>query len=233
MVEGVLTGADAAWLMVRGDDGALETLARSAVDQIRMADPPRLTTEPVLEIVLEPGVSGRVPAELSYLTGGLSWTAEHTLVRTGEKTARWSSIVTVENASGRSFGRSVGELLGPLARREVAYSGVLPLLPPPLMLLGALAHRLYGVSTVKLKVGRSLREDLRNLKILRATLGSRADRPRAPTVAGRSGRGRYTVLQPADPCSAGPRSGRRHVPALGVGTRRCCPGAPRDRCRAL
>ena len=103
VVEGVLTGADAAWLMVRGDDGALETLARSAVDQIRMADPPRLTTEPVLEIVLEPGVSGRVPAELSYLTGGLSWTAEHTLVRTGEKTARWSSIVTVENASGRSF----------------------------------------------------------------------------------------------------------------------------------
>ena len=79
------------------------------------------------------------------------------------------------DAGGRAFGRSAGELLGPRLRQQVAYSGVLPLLPAPLMLLGALAHRLYGVTTVKLKVGRSLAEDLRNLKLLRAALGPKAD----------------------------------------------------------
>jgi L-Ala-D/L-Glu epimerase / N-acetyl-D-glutamate racemase len=83
--------------------------------------------------------------------------------------------LAVLDALSRAEGRSVSGLLGPLVRQEVAYSGVLPLLPAPLMLLGGLLHRLYGVDTVKLKVGRSVQEDLRNLKLLRATLGPRAD----------------------------------------------------------
>lgn len=89
--------------------------------------------------------------------------------------ARCAVELAVLDASGRAFGRSVGDLLGPKLRRVVAYSGVLPLLPAPLMLVGALAHRLYGVTTVKLKVGRSLAEDLRNLRLLRAVLGPKAD----------------------------------------------------------
>ena len=89
--------------------------------------------------------------------------------------ARCALELALLDASGRTFGRSLGDLLGPCQRQRVAYSGVLPLLPGPLMLLGALAHLLYGVRTVKLKVGRSLAEDLRNLKLLRAVLGPRAD----------------------------------------------------------
>jgi hypothetical protein len=103
VLEGVLTGADAGWLVVRTDDGATESVARGAVDQIRVNGPPSLELESVLEVVLEPKPSGSVSAELSYMTGGLSWTAEHTLVRTGEKTATWTSTVTVENTSGTSF----------------------------------------------------------------------------------------------------------------------------------
>jgi len=103
VVEGVLTGADPAWLVVRTDDGATETLSRNAVDQIRMSGPPALRLEPSLEVVLDPAPSGAVGAELSYMTGGLSWSAEHTLVRTGEKTATWTSRVTVSNTSGASF----------------------------------------------------------------------------------------------------------------------------------
>jgi muconate cycloisomerase len=83
--------------------------------------------------------------------------------------------LAVLDATGRAFGRSVAELLDPRVRCELVYSGVLPFLPAPLMLLGALLHRLYGVTAIKLKVGRSLREDLRNLKLLRAALGARAD----------------------------------------------------------
>jgi len=92
-----------------------------------------------------------------------------------EGAARCAVELAVLDAAGRAFGRSVGELLGPSVRDRVAYSGVLPLLPPPLLVLAALAHRAYGITTIKLKVGRSLRRDLRNLKLLRAVLGPRAD----------------------------------------------------------
>ncbi len=83
--------------------------------------------------------------------------------------------LAVLDAAGRAFGHSVADLLDPRVRCELVYSGVLPFLPAQLMLLGARLHRLYGVTAVKLKVGRSLREDLRNLKLLRAVLGARAD----------------------------------------------------------
>jgi muconate cycloisomerase len=89
--------------------------------------------------------------------------------------ARCAIELAVLDAGGRAFRRSVGELLGPLVRPEVTYSGVLPLLPAPLMYAGALLHRALGVNTLKLKVGRSLSEDLRNLRLLRAALGPGAD----------------------------------------------------------
>ncbi|MFN0071967.1 MAG: mandelate racemase/muconate lactonizing enzyme family protein [Chloroflexota bacterium] len=76
---------------------------------------------------------------------------------------------------GGAFNSSVLTLLGPTVRNSIVYSGVLPFLPPPLMLLGALLHRMYGVTSIKLKVGRSLDEDLLNLRILRYALGPDAD----------------------------------------------------------
>jgi len=104
IVEGTLVGADGGWLMVREDNGALETVARSAVEHVRFTRPPAsLAVEPTLEAVLE-GVSGnRVPAELSYLTGGLSWSAEHTLAREGESGGVWGSMISIENVSGQDF----------------------------------------------------------------------------------------------------------------------------------
>jgi hypothetical protein len=104
VIEGTLVGADGGWLMVREDGGALETVARSAIEHVRFARPPAsLAVEPTLEAVLS-GVSGsRVPAELSYLTGGLSWSAEHTLVRDGESAGTWGSMISIENVSGQDF----------------------------------------------------------------------------------------------------------------------------------
>ena len=89
--------------------------------------------------------------------------------------ARCAMELAVLDAAGREFGRSVGDLLGPVRRDEVVFSGVLPLLPPPLMYAGAWLYRLYGITTLKLKVGRSLSDDLRNLRLLRAALGWKAD----------------------------------------------------------
>ena len=74
--------------------------------------------KPTLEAVVEGGRKGRLEAELSYLTGGLSWSAEHALVRTGETGATWSASVTVENTSGREFRDATLKLVAGEPRRE-------------------------------------------------------------------------------------------------------------------
>ena len=104
VTEGTLVVSDGSWLVVRADDGSLSTLARGAVESVRLAAPAaRLSLRPTLEAVLEDGRRGSVTAELSYLTGGLSWSAEHTVVRRGEREAVWSAAVTVENSTGRDY----------------------------------------------------------------------------------------------------------------------------------
>jgi len=116
--EGTLLSADGAWLVVRGEDGAIVTLARESTQEVRLARPePGLSLRPAIEAVVTGARRGRGTAELSYLTGGLSWSAEHTLVRTGETTARWSAAVRVENSTGRAYaGARVKLIAGNLAR---------------------------------------------------------------------------------------------------------------------
>ena len=119
--EGMLVAADGNWLVVRADDGSVSTLARAAVEEVRLANPPRdMSLRPSLEAVLEGGRKGSVDAELSYLTGGLSWSAEHVLVRTGENTATWSAAVTVENSTGRDYRDATLKLVAGELRRDVA-----------------------------------------------------------------------------------------------------------------
>jgi hypothetical protein len=102
--EGTLLSADGGWLVVRGDDGALSTLSREAMQEVRLAKPEAgLSLKPAIEAVVEGGRKGSGTAELQYLTGGLSWAAEHTLVRTGETSAQWSAVVRVENTTGRTY----------------------------------------------------------------------------------------------------------------------------------
>jgi len=79
-------------------------LARDAVEEMRLATVAQpLALRPAVEAVLEGERPGRVRLELSYLTGGLSWSAEHTLVRRSETTAAWSATVQVRNSTGRDF----------------------------------------------------------------------------------------------------------------------------------
>src|SRR5262245_60698367 len=104
ITEGMLVASDPSWLVVRADDGGLHTLARAAVEDVRIAKPrATLSLRPTLEAVIEGGRRGRGTAELSYLTGGLSWSAEHVLVRRAESAGVWSTEVTVENQTGRDY----------------------------------------------------------------------------------------------------------------------------------
>ncbi|HVP14196.1 MAG TPA: hypothetical protein VMS88_01555, partial [Terriglobales bacterium] len=64
-VEGTLVASDGIWLVLRADDGSLATLARTAVETVRLAAPAATPfTRPTLEAVLEGG-AGRGDAELS------------------------------------------------------------------------------------------------------------------------------------------------------------------------
>uniref|UniRef100_A0A832MIQ9 DUF4139 domain-containing protein n=1 Tax=Eiseniibacteriota bacterium TaxID=2212470 RepID=A0A832MIQ9_UNCEI len=118
VTEGTLVAADGAWLVVRAADGTLHDVARAAVETLRLPDPPAgLRVRPALEAVVEGARRGRVEAELSYLTGGLSWSAEHLVVRRGESAATWSSAVLVENATGRAFEDATLKLVAGEPRR--------------------------------------------------------------------------------------------------------------------
>lgn len=104
VTEGTLLSADGGWMVVRSDDGALVTLSREAMQEVRLAKPDaNLSLRPAIEAVIDGAKKGSGDAQLQYLTGGLSWSAEHTLVRTGETTAQWSAVVRVENTTGRSY----------------------------------------------------------------------------------------------------------------------------------
>jgi hypothetical protein len=121
--EGVLLSADGSWLVVRGDDGALATLSREAMQEVRLAKPDAgLSLRPAIEAVVEGSKKGAGTAELQYLTGGLSWSAEHTLVRTGETAAQWSAVVRVENTTGRAYENAQVKLIaGDVARLNRPY----------------------------------------------------------------------------------------------------------------
>jgi hypothetical protein len=130
--EGALLAFDPSWLVVRPDDGAVVTLARAAVEEVRLAQPPRnLSLRPSLEAVLEGG-KGKVGAELSYLTSGLSWSAEHTIVRQGETGATWSTMVQVENTTGVEYKDAILKLVAGNPRRG-------PAAPPPMPVMRTMA----------------------------------------------------------------------------------------------
>ena len=142
VTEGTLLSVDGPWLVVRGEDGALTTLVREAMQEVRLARPdPGLSLRPAIEAVVEGARRGGGNAELQYLTGGLSWSAEHTLVRTGETTAQWSAVVRVENTTGRSYpDASVKLIAGDISRAGAP----IPRTEPPMMAMKVLSMDAAG-----------------------------------------------------------------------------------------
>lgn len=102
--EGTLISADGAFVTVRGENGSLTSVAMSALETVQLLEPPAsLALKPQLIAAVESGRAGKIEAELSYLTGGLSWAAEHVVVRRGESAASWATNVTVDNQTGIGF----------------------------------------------------------------------------------------------------------------------------------
>jgi hypothetical protein len=128
-IEGTLIAADGSWVVVRADDGSVSTLSRGTIEEVRLMKPPALLSlRPTLEAVLDGGRRVEGEAELSYLTGGLSWSAEHVLVREGESGGTWSASVTVDNNSGRDYANATLKLVAGDFQRST---------PPPMPVMRA------------------------------------------------------------------------------------------------
>lgn len=126
--EGTLVSADGSWLVVRGADGAVTSLARPAVEAVRLSDPPAgLALRPALEAVVEGARRGSLRARLSYLTGGLSWEAEYTVVRRAETRVEWSGAVTVRNQTGITFADAELQLVAGEPGRAAPGAGPVPM----------------------------------------------------------------------------------------------------------
>jgi len=95
----VLSVADGVVLQI-GD--RIET---SAPGRIVFADvPPNLRSRPTLVTKIESDAAGKIPVELDYLTGGLSWAADYVAeLSPDEHTIELKGWVTLTNASGTAY----------------------------------------------------------------------------------------------------------------------------------
>lgn len=79
--------------------------------------------------------------------------------------------LAVLDLAGKTFGVSAGTIIGPIAHHKVRYSGVIATSDPAKMRKHARLMRLYGFKEVKIKVGKSLDENIQLLEIARTILG--------------------------------------------------------------
>ncbi len=92
-------------LILRQDDGQVMVVRASAVRDIRFPElPDGLITRPTLRWLVQAAQSGEQLVELTYLTGGLSWTADYIiLLGAGNQTLDLNGWVTLNNTSGTSY----------------------------------------------------------------------------------------------------------------------------------
>lgn len=87
--------------------------------------------------------------------------------------AAWCAVETaLLDAAGRASDQPVSAFFGGVARPEVRYSGVIPFGRGGLLAGILVALRLYGFSTVKLKVGRGEDVDIATARLARRILGT-------------------------------------------------------------
>ncbi len=104
LVEGILKSV-AGDIVLTADDGRTAIVRTDAVERFDLpALPDGLVTRPTLYWTLNSGRAGDARAEISYMTGGMSWHAEYTAVAADdERSLELSSWVSVENNSGGAY----------------------------------------------------------------------------------------------------------------------------------
>jgi hypothetical protein len=102
---GQLLSAQHGDILLSLKDGQVVYATLDKIRDIRFpALPGGLMTRPTLRWLLQSGVAGTQSVELTYLTGGLNWTADYNLLlAVGNKTFDLNGWVTLDNHSGATF----------------------------------------------------------------------------------------------------------------------------------
>jgi hypothetical protein len=100
----LLSGRNAE-IILRADDGQVIVIGLESVRDIHFpALPLGLITRPTLRWLLQSALSGEQQVELTYLTGGMTWTADYTvLLADGNASLDLNGWITLSNTSGASF----------------------------------------------------------------------------------------------------------------------------------
>ncbi len=120
----LLSGRDE--IILRADNGQIVVIARDKVRDLRFPDlPGGLITRPTLRWLLESEAGGDQELELTYLTGGLNWTADYVVLLSGGKNALdLNGWVTLDNHSGAAYEQAQVKLVAGDVHRikpEIAY----------------------------------------------------------------------------------------------------------------
>lgn len=92
-------------------------------------------------------------------------------VKRDEHAAFCAMELAILDLAGRTFGRSAADVLGPVTRPGIQYSGVVSADSPERTREFCEAYRKMRLPAVKMKVGSSLDNDLANLSVAREILG--------------------------------------------------------------
>ncbi|MCC6616530.1 MAG: DUF4139 domain-containing protein [Anaerolineae bacterium] len=92
-------------LIIRAEDGQVFVVRMNEVRDIRFPDlPGGLITRPTLRWLLESATGGDQQVELTYLTGGVSWTADYNLLlATDNQSLDLNGWITLSNTSGTAY----------------------------------------------------------------------------------------------------------------------------------
>jgi hypothetical protein len=103
--EGTLLSGAGQEIILRAGDGQVIAVRRDKVRDMRFSQlPGGLLTRPTLRWVLDSTASGEQELELTYLAGGITWTADYVLlVAEGNDLLDASGMVTFNNSSSASF----------------------------------------------------------------------------------------------------------------------------------
>lgn len=101
-VEGVLLSSSGNEMIIKTSDGGIQIVY---LDNLLLPSLPEgLITKPTLEWLIENTLPGNKSAELSYMTGGMSWNADYIMVTNKDDNRMdFSGWVTITNNAGTTF----------------------------------------------------------------------------------------------------------------------------------
>jgi hypothetical protein len=147
-------------LILQGDDGQVTVIRMDGVRDIRFPElPDGLITRPTLRWLVQSAQTGTQQVELTYLSGGLNWTADYNLLlSTGGGSLDLNGWVTLNNTSGTTYRDAQLKLIaGDVARlpevqvrtlmmEDMAVAEAMPGAPPSVEQREFFEYKLYEVT---------------------------------------------------------------------------------------